>query len=78
MVIPDKRPMIAKRAKGSPKANRNTNLVGQLIMSNPKCDTAIPKKNWIKRFPAFISLNSQFILEDKIEPMIIPIVVVSG
>jgi len=78
MDIPAKSPTIAKKEKGSPKANRKNNRVGQLIISKPKFETAIPRKKIAGRFPIFMKLNSPFSLEEIIEPEIIPIVVRRG
>jgi len=76
--MPAKRPIIESNAKGSPKANRSTSLVGQLIITNPKFDTKNPQKNIFIKFSVLINLYSLFNLDDKRDPKKIPIVVNNG
>lgn len=78
MDIPAKSPAIASKAKGSPNDNLRNNRVGQLIISKPKFETAIPRKKTAGRFPIFMKLNSPFSREEIIEPATIPIVVRRG
>jgi len=76
--IPSKSPAIESSEKESPKASLKNNLVGQLIITKPKFETKMPKKNIFNKFPTFISLNSLLRFEEINEPVNMPRVVIIG